>query len=88
MFVWRPCLTLRFDPHDEMQVVTFVLYVGKAGVEGGVSDTIQSRYQGEYSKYIARDASSLFGGEGSRDTRRATRKYLTLRPLEYWFFAG
>jgi hypothetical protein len=85
MFVWRPCLTLRFDPHDEMQVVTFVLYVGKAGVEGGVSDTIQSRYQGEYSKYIARDASSLWEEKVPETREERLEKYLTLRPLEYWF---
>ena len=85
MFVWRPCLTLKLDPNGEIQLVTFVLYVGKAGVDGGVSDTIKSRYQSEYSKYIAKDASALWDQSIAETREDRLEKYLTLRPLEYWF---
>jgi hypothetical protein len=85
MFVWRPCLTLRFDPPRDLDPVTLVLYVGKAGVVDGTHDTFKARYQNEYCRYVARDASVLWE-ETAEDSREARLgRYLTLRPLDYWF---
>lgn len=85
MFVWMPCLTLKFDPNEEIRPMTFVLYVGKAGIADGTQDTIKSRYQSEYSKYVARDASSLWDEQVADTREERLARYLTLRPLEYWF---
>ena len=85
MFVWRPELIFRFSAAPEIEQFSWVLYVGKAGTEEGKSDTLRSRYVNEYSKYVGKDASCLWGNSVPVDREQRLSCYLTLRPLEYWF---
>lgn len=84
-FVWKPDFVFRFAASPEIEQLSWVLYVGKAGEEGGKNDTIHHRYVNEYSRYVGRDVSGLW--DRSIPTRREERlaRFLTLRPLEYWF---
>lgn len=84
MFVWRPEFTLRFDA-GYTERFAWVLYIGKAGKEEGKTDTIRHRYVGEYSKYVGRDPSCLWDSHAAKDREDRLSRYLTLRPLEYWF---
>jgi hypothetical protein len=85
MFVWRPEFTLRFAAPPEIERLSWVLYVGKAGKQGGTTDTIKHRYIGEYSKYVGKDPSCLWDSNAPKDREDRLARYLTLRPLEYWF---
>lgn len=84
LFVWRPSFQFRFAAEPFSERLSWILYVGKAGIEGGQSDTIRHRYLVEYRKYVGGDPSQLWD---TKDANRAQRlaTYLTLRPLEYWF---
>ncbi len=85
MFVWRPLLTLEIDNPPQTFRPSWVLYVGKAGEEGGTHDTIQHRYVSEYSKYVGKDPSCLWENSSLDDRHARLGKYLSVRPLEYWF---
>ena len=41
LFVWRPDLQFYFDGDPSMEQLCWILYVGKAGVEGGEFDSIK-----------------------------------------------
>jgi hypothetical protein len=62
-----------------------VLYIGKAGIEDGKFDTIKSRYSSEYSKYVGGDIGCLWDDKPAIEREQKLARYLTLRPLEYWF---
>ena len=83
MFVWEPRFTLR-TTSTETSNLRWVLYIGKAGGPGG-KGTIRNRYTSEYSKYVGQDPSPLWDTQvvTKRDKRLA--RYLTLRPLDFWF---
>lgn len=86
MFVWKPEMVFRFAATPATEQLFWVLYVGKAGIEGGKDDTIRDRYISEYSNYVGKDAKCLWDTHVAvteREQRLA--RYLTLRPLEYWF---
>lgn len=85
MFVWCPQLTLEIENPRSKFCPSWVLYVGKAGVEGGTHDTIQHRYVSEYSKYVGSDPSSLWDTPAADDRHARLGRYLSLRPLEHWF---
>ena len=92
MFVWCPDLTFRFEsPQDiaatDYERLRWVLYVGKAGVEEGKSDTLKQRYRSGYSKYVGQDPSPLWNRRPAENTRREEllARYLTVRPLEFWY---
>lgn len=85
MFVWRPELTFRFSAAPQTERPCWALYVGKAGTEDGTKDTIRQRYLSEYSKYVGRDASCLWDAKDAVERHDRLARYLTLRPLEYWF---
>jgi hypothetical protein len=85
MFVWCPSLTLEFETSPHTFRPSWVLYVGKAGVEGGTHDTIQHRYQSEYCKYVGSDPSCLWDEPAVDDRETRLARYLSVRPLEHWF---
>ena len=86
MFAWRPALTFQFDHVSGPHEITWILYIGKAGVRGGTDDTIQDRYQREYRRYIGKDPKILWSDPKPRMNREdRLARFLTLRPLEYWF---
>ena len=85
MFVWRPEMSFRFDSNPASERLSWALYVGKAGTENGTHDTIKHRYESEYRKYVGRDPSCLWDSAGADSRELKLARYLTLRPLEYWF---
>ncbi len=85
MFVWRPEFVFRFAAAPDTERFCWALYVGKAGIEEGKNDTIRTRYLSEYAKYVGRDASCLWADPPPADREQRLSRYLTLRPLEYWF---
>lgn len=87
MFVWVPGIRFELAAEDmRRHDLAWVLYVGKAGVEDGRVDTIRSRYTGEYSKFVARSPERLWEPARATPTRSdRLARYLTLRPLEYWY---
>jgi len=84
MFVWKPRFEFIFDPFEKYSP-SWILYVGKAGIDGGSTDTIRHRYQSEYSKYVAKDCSRLWDTTPEKTREEKLCKFLTLRPLEFWF---
>ncbi len=84
MFVWRPELSLPFENGSKEQL-SWILYVGKAGVETGTHDTIRDRYLTEYRKFVGGDVTSLWEKSPANAREERLARYLTLRPLEYWF---
>src|SRR5262249_51416484 len=84
-FVWRPRLALKFASAPLEERFCWVLYIGKAGEKDGVKDTIRDRYQSEYSKYVGQDATCLWDHSPAEKREQRLARFLTLRPLEYWF---
>jgi hypothetical protein len=86
MFVWSPGPVFEFAANDDRQEISWILYIGKAGVEGGESDTFQDRYRKAYQKHLGGDPSGLWAGDASGEGREfRLQRFLSLRPLEYWF---
>ncbi len=85
MFVWRPELIFRFSAAPAAERLSWALYVGKAGTQDGTRDTLRQRYLSEYSKYVGKDASCLWDTKPIEKREHKLARYLTLRPLEYWF---
>lgn len=83
MFVWNPKFSVRFTS-EQSASFRWVLYVGKAGEEGG-SGSIKNRYLTEYSKYVGKDASQLWETKEATKREEKLARYLTLRPLEFWY---
>lgn len=85
VFVWKPSFAFRFDTEPFVQQFAWILYIGKAGIEGGEHDTIRRRYLSEYRKYVGGDPSVIWAQEQATKREDRLRTYLTLRPMEYWF---
>ena len=83
MFVWRPRISFSFSA-TQQQTLPWILYVGKAGTKEGVADTLPARYK-SYRRYIGRSPSCLWDRTPPRTREERLSRYLTLRPLEYWF---
>jgi hypothetical protein len=83
MFVWRPRIAFAFSTSYQ-QSLPWILYVGKAGTAGGVADTLPVRYR-TYRRYIGKSPSSLWDRIPPKTREERLSRYLTLRPLEYWF---
>jgi len=84
MFVWRPPLVLPFETGGPEQP-WWVLYVGRAGSEFADQDTIRSRYMNEYRHIVGGDVTRLWDKKPAVERNERLARYLTLRPLEYWF---
>ncbi len=92
MFVWCPALSLLCDEGSDSKApraerFRYVLYVGKAGVEEGKTDTLKERFKSGYAKYIGNDPSPLWTERVPDDPKREQllSRYLALRPLEFWY---
>lgn len=85
MFVWCPRLSLEIESPRSAFCPKWVVYVGKAGGEGGTHDTIRDRYRSEYSRYVGSDPKSLWRSPSKDDRSERLARFLSLRPLEYWF---
>lgn len=85
MFVWSPEFTIRFAAPPEQAGFRWVLYVGRAGGLDGGTGTLRQRYANEYSKYVAQDPSRVWDSEAATTRTDRLKRYLTLRPLEYWY---
>jgi len=83
MFVWRPRISFSFSA-TQQQTLPWILYVGKAGTTGGVADTLPARYK-TYRRYIGQSPTGLWDRIPPRTREERLSRYLTLRPLEYWF---
>lgn len=83
MFVWRPEFRFQMGQHDRPDSLSFVLYVGQTGSEKS-SRTLAERYR-DYRRFISGNAEKLW--EEVPVETRATKlgRFLTLRPLEYWY---
>ena len=85
MFVWKPVLSLRFIASPESEQFTWVLYIGKSGTEGSTTATIRQRYLGEYNKYVGKNAVCLWDVADPQNREEKLSRFLTLRPLEFWY---
>ena len=84
MFVWRPPFRFEVAEGRRPGDVHQVLYIGQAGAGDGATTTLRERYK-SYSRYLRGSPERLWG-QGEPITRpKRLERYLTLRPLEYWF---
>lgn len=84
MFVWASGPKFDFGHMPADHQVKWILYIGKAGVEDGVRDTLRDRYR-SYRKWIGGDPALLWSSSsGTASRERRLERFLTLRPLEYW----
>lgn len=93
MFVWRTFLRLPIDSVNQavtqpggvdLQRLSFVLYVGKAGGGGG-NNTLRKRYKSEYKRLTATSPDLLWETAPMRDRKDRLTRFLNLEELEYWF---
>ena len=82
MFVWSTPAVLSSENED--YPLKYPLYVGKAGNQGG--STLRTRYK-EYSAFIAGDMGKLWETNHPKTRNAMLAKWLTLKPLEYWFLS-
>ena len=87
MFVWVPGIRFAFAaPVVPDHNLAWVLYVGKAGVEGGEKDTLHQRFSSDYARFVGQHPDALWARDtGAVDRDAQLSRYLTLRPLEYWY---
>lgn len=64
---------------------SYVLYIGRAG-DANSRRTFRDRYKGEYDKYIEGDPAALWENKPINSRSEKLKKYLTIYPLEYWFY--
>lgn len=84
MFVWRPWF--RFDVAAGRTIeLEQILYLGQAGAGQHRQATLRSRYKSGYSKYFPGDPARLWDDREIIQRHDKLERYLTLRPLEYWF---
>jgi len=85
MFVWVTCLDgLKTQESSWPRLMDrVVLYVGQAG-GGSSKQTLRSRFKSEYEKFIRGDPGDFWVNGGTR-REELLKKWLVIRPLEYWF---
>lgn len=84
MFVWRPMFQLKCARDSGTHDFPWVLYVGQAG--GGSSNaTLRERYRGGYSQALMGDPNNLFSSQTPSNRDERIRRYLRVRPLEFWW---
>jgi hypothetical protein len=85
MFVWRP--PFEFEVAEQMRAggIHQIIYVGQAGGAGnGSANTLRLRYR-DYQDFLKREPSAMWAEPVGAGRRDVLSRYLTLRPLEYWF---
>ncbi|WP_017963186.1 hypothetical protein [Rhizobium leguminosarum] len=83
MFVFKSHYTLEVDMAEQF-TPKWVLYVGRAG-DGKSTQTLRSRYRGEYRKYIGGAIDSLWSDPPPKGRAQVLGRYLAIWPLEYWY---
>lgn len=83
MFVFQ--LPLQLTAERQKIRPHYILYIGRAGDENSTR-TFRDRYKGEYDKYIEGDPAALWEDKPVSSRAEKLRKYLTIYPLEYWFY--
>jgi len=83
MFVWRPEFRFPMGQDDRPDSMSYILYVGQTGRDTS-TQTLADRYR-NYRRYLAGSPEKLW--EKTPVQTRATKlaRFLTLRPLEYWY---
>jgi hypothetical protein len=84
MFVWRPSLRLKTAQEPHIRDFPWILYLGQAGGGSG-NGNLRQRYHKEYSKVLNEDPNKLFLAEQPNKRLERLRRYLRVRPLEYWW---
>jgi hypothetical protein len=84
MFVFQSPLSMKAE-NSEIRP-QHVLYVGRAG-DSNSQRTLKDRYKGEYSKYIGENPAVLWSDQPCKTRQERLKKYLTIHPLQYWFFS-
>jgi hypothetical protein len=84
MFVWRPAFNFSTAAPETDQAFGWILYIGETGA-GDSKATFKSRYKGEYRKLLGGDPRELFQQDLPAGRLGRLQRYLTLRPLEFWF---
>jgi len=87
MFLWRPHFAFDVAENQRPGDLAQVLYVGKAGADDyGQPSTGNLRIRcKDYVKYVRGDPEILWKSSEPRTRPQLLSRYLTLRPLEYWF---
>ncbi len=86
MFVWHPTLGLKVAASGHRKTFPYVLYVGKAG-DGRNRSNLKARYKTEYAHLVASDPEILWDGNPANTRESRLRRYLALRPLQFWYCA-
>lgn len=84
MFVWTPNFKFEFD-NGRCEAINWIVYVGKAGVVDGKSDTIKNRYLSEYRHYVGCNPSLLWDSTVTECRKQRLERYLNLWPLSFWY---
>lgn len=84
MFVWHPALQLMGAYEATARSFPWILYIGQAG-GGSSNNTLRDRYKNEYSKLLNGDPGKLFASNAPVNRSDRMKRYLRLRPLEYWW---
>lgn len=84
MFVWRP--PFQFDVGEDRRPGDLyqVLYVGQAGAGKQQNSTLRQRYK-NYSRHLRASPAQLWDHDEPIVRSKRLDRYLTLRPLEYWY---
>jgi len=83
LFVLEPSLNLRLT-NGMARPATTVIYVGRAGAADAPA-TLKDRYRGEYSRLVGGDPNVLWEEGFARTRVERLKKYLTVKPLNYWY---
>lgn len=84
MFVWKPPLHFQMEGFAKPHAFSWVLYLGLAGA-GSSKNTLKYRYKKEYSNYLNGNPTNIFAKATSGGRTELFKRWLLLRPLEYWW---
>lgn len=85
MFVWRPVFQFRIAEQRRSGSLYQILYIGQAGGAGnGSSNTLRGRYR-DYIGFLQSEPAQMWAEPAGRTRKEVLARYLTLRPLEYWW---
>lgn len=83
MFVWRPEFRFPMGQHDRPDSISYILYIGQSGSDAG-SQTLKDRYK-DYRRFLAGPPERLWEPTPVQTRTTKLARFLTLRPLEYWY---
>ncbi|WCO66239.1 hypothetical protein PO878_17190 [Iamia majanohamensis] len=83
MFVWRPEFRFHLAGQGRCDALHQILYVGRSGGANS-SRTLRDRYR-DYLKFLSGSPERIWEAEGVSTRSSRLKRYLPLRPLEFWF---